>query len=113
MSLGNQNWVSVVNKAVDVNSDHEGLSAIVVNLDTNKVYLIATAKNVNYVEFRSAIQSYLGLKDSAATNDPAWKGLFLDGGASTQLRCAEVPGHRSEIESKLSIQRYDLADSIP
>lgn len=76
MSLGNQNWVSVVNKAVDVNSDHEGLSAIVVNLDTNKVYLIATAKNVNYVEFRSAIQSYLGLKDSAATNDPAWKGLF-------------------------------------
>ena len=33
MSLGNQNWVSVVNKAVDVNSDHEGLSAIVVNLD--------------------------------------------------------------------------------
>ena len=86
MSLGNQNWVSVVNKAVDVNSDHEGLSAIVVNLDTNKVYLIATAKNVNYVEFRSAIQSYLGLKDSAATNDPAWKGLFLDGGASTQLR---------------------------
>ena len=90
MSLGNQNWVSVVNKAVDVNSDHEGLSAIVVNLDTNKVYLIATAKNVNYVEFRSAIQSYLGLKDSAATNDPAWKGLFLDGGASTQLRCAEA-----------------------
>ena len=77
MSLGNQNWVSVVNKAVDVNSDHEGLSAIVVNLDTNKVYLIATAKNVNYVEFRSAIQSYLGLKDSAATNDPAWKGLFF------------------------------------
>ena len=60
------------------------------NLDTNKVYLIATAKNVNYVEFRSAIQSYLGLKDSAATNDPAWKGLFLDGGASTQLRCAEA-----------------------
>ena len=75
---------------MDVNSDHEGLSAIVVNLDTNKVYLIATAKNVNYVEFRSAIQSYLGLKDSVATNDPAWKGLFLDGGASTQLRCAEA-----------------------
>ena len=71
-------------------SYHEGLSAIVVNLDTNKVYLIATSKEVNYVEFRSAIQSYLGLKDSAATNDPAWKGLFLDGGASTQLRCAEA-----------------------
>ena len=121
MSLGNQNWVSVVNKAVDVNSDHEGLSAIVVNLDTNKVYLIATAKNVNYVEFRSAIQSYLGLKDSDATNDPAWKGSFGWRRFYTIALCGSrdyygavtVPGHRSEIESKLSIQRYDLADSIP
>ena len=122
MSLGNQNWVSVVNKAVDVNSDHEGLSAIVVNLDTNKVYLIATAKNVNYVEFRSAIQSYLGLKDSAATNDPAWKGLLFGWrrfytialcGSRDYYGAVTVPGHRSEIESKLSIQRYDLADSIP
>ena len=90
MSLCNKNWKSMDYLSGGFESYHEGLSAIVVNLDTNKVYLIATSKEVNYVEFRSAIQSYLGLKDSAATNDPAWKGLFLDGGASTQLRCAEA-----------------------
>lgn len=81
MSLGNQNWVSVVNKAVDVNSDHEGLSAIVVNLDTNKVYLIATAKNVNMLSLEARSSPIWGSRIPLLPMILPWKGLFLDGGA--------------------------------
>lgn len=90
MSLGNSNWVSIVNSAVDVDSSHTGLSAIVINRNTKKVNLIATTQTVTYVQFRGAIQSYLGITDSSTSDNSTWKGLFLDGGASTQLRCAEV-----------------------
>lgn len=96
--LGNSNWKS---KILDNNNERcpidyvtelaKGRTAIVANTSTKQVYLIITTASQTLTQFRTAIQSYLGITDGGADN-ATYKGLMLDGGGSSQLKCRNSSG---------------------
>lgn len=63
-------------------------SAMIVDTQTDYVYLIVTMNTVTYNVFRTAMMSFLNLTDgdSASTR---FRGVFLDGGHSSQLRARD------------------------
>lgn len=60
-------------------------TAMVADLDTDNVYLIATENECDYIDFRAAIQSAFDITDGNNTNS-RYKGIMLDGGGSAQFR---------------------------
>lgn len=90
---------------------HESLTAFVVDTQTGFVYLIVANKNVdnvqysvNYVQFRSAIMSYLYLADGS-TASTRFLGEFLDGGGSSQIRAYDPENVLKYIYPKVNL--YD------
>lgn len=68
-------------------SDTTSRSALVVNINTNKAYLITTPTAVKVKDFRLAIMDNFAISEG----DPdIWKGILLDGGGSTQLLGSDV-----------------------
>ena len=59
-------------------------AAMVIDKDTNKVYLIACFDSVLLSDFRASMMSYFGLEDSQTY--ARWKAILLDGGISAQIR---------------------------
>lgn len=66
-------------------------AGIVVNKVQKTVYLVACTTNATFAQFRSAIQAWLGISDGNSLNG-TYSGLFLDGGASTQLKGRQPNG---------------------
>ena len=93
MTLGASNWRDYVGATFAseyLPAGSPGRTAMVVNLNTNDVYLIVkqSSPGVTPATFRSAIQSYFNITDGNSPH-PYFKGLFLDGGGSSQMNCAE------------------------
>jgi|GEM_PF-1815470 len=94
--LGNSSWYDKVSTNEQCpyayyTSPSEGRTAIVANTNNNQVYLIITTGSQNLTAFRAAIQSYLGITDGSSDNS-IYKGLLLDGGGSSQLKCKNSSG---------------------
>lgn len=86
MFLGDSSWQDKAKiNFTSPTGSHTGLTALVVDAQKGLVYLIVTTETVNYVQFRSAIMSYLGLADGTAAST-RFLGEFLDGGGSSTLR---------------------------
>lgn len=61
---------------------------MIVDCETGFVYLIVTINAVSYDTFRSSMMTFLNLSDGA-TPSTRYRGVFLDGGGSTQLRAKD------------------------
>ena len=95
ISLGNSNWEENVGNTFSVlylNNTTTARTAIVANTNSNDIYLIVgKATSGFYVsDFCTAIQQYLGISDTSSYDHTYYKGLFLDGGGSSELVCDEV-----------------------
>lgn len=89
MYLGRSNWIaSAEYKFVfEMTAARQGRTGFVVDNTTGFAYLIVNKdKTLSYIDFRSAIMTFLYLADGA-TASTRYLGLFLDSGTSTQLRC--------------------------
>lgn len=81
-------------------------TAMIADLDTDNVYLIATENECDYIDFRAAIQSAFDITDGNSTNS-RYKGIMLDGGGSTQFRA-----NRSNGADVTIVQSRKLAEVI-
>ena len=85
--FGKSDWTKE-NKQVPDYTASRCRTAVMGKLSTNYLYLIVCT-GATAVQMRNAISAYHGINNTSSVHDPAWGGLMLDGGQSTQLR---VPG---------------------
>lgn len=90
---GYSGWWGKVSYFLSTISEFAHRSAMVVDTQTGYVYLIVTMNAVTYNTFRAAIMNFLNLTDGASPST-RFLGVFLDGGASSQLR-AKDPNNSS------------------
>lgn len=97
MLLGYKNWLddmvssTEATRSVLVTDTTNARSAVVGDAQNNQVYLISTegTKQFSMSTFRNAIAEALGINNNGSSESSAYKGIILDGGGSTQFRCAE------------------------
>jgi hypothetical protein len=93
MFRGNSNWASLTIAEYDeypVDSTSIGRAAIVAKIATKTIYLFVTNTNlVTMTSFRTAIQNFLRISDGPSDNS-SFKGLFLDGSGSAQLKAIDM-----------------------
>lgn len=89
LHLGNKNWKSLVEDQPNGGYYLDGndrRTAMVADLTSKKIYLIMTNLDSSFSEFRDALCDYLNISDRSSSDNSRYKGLMLDGGASSQLR---------------------------
>lgn len=94
MSLGSASWedrLDYPNFPNEANTLSNAWSALIVDREKIKVLLVATNTICKLETFRAAIQSYLDISDGVS-DDKRYKGIFLDGGFSTELRAKNQYG---------------------
>lgn len=79
-----------------INGNSTGRTAMVADLNTNTIYLIVTRASCSYGSFRTAIQQKFGIKDGSSVNE-RYKGIMLDGSASSQMKANNSSGKDVEI----------------
>lgn len=68
----------------EFSDDSNARTALVVNLQTNEVYLFACTIDVSVAYFRERIMDVIGISDNDSST--YWRGILLDGGRSLQIR---------------------------
>lgn len=93
MSLGSTNWkILEPHRFQDYTEKPDGQTCLVTRLappETPLAYLITTYTKVTYIDFRKAVQAYLGISDTSTSVNYYYKGIWLDGGESAQLRAKD------------------------
>ena len=99
MRIGNTGWFSALdNEYLEVgykSASSNGRTAMIADTTARVVYLIvrySSQSKITMTTFRTAIQQFLDISDSGSTDHSRFKGLFLDGGGSSQLRCLNGSG---------------------
>lgn len=96
MYLGLSNWYEKLkaenwgNKPAYFNSNSVR-TGLVVNTSTKKVYLINCSTSATFKTFHDAILARFGTQDGSTLNS-IYKGIFLDGGGSSQLKARQSTG---------------------
>ena len=117
MFIGDARWLSKLKTECSGYSlpshylDSRTRTVLVANLSLKKVYLISSAVGSNFTweTMRAAVQDYLGIQDST-TNfyENTIKGLFLDGGSSTQMYCKNNSGGTISIMDSTKRPLYEI-----
>lgn len=87
-------WISKWHCGHNMTATSTRRTAIVINTQTNMVYLIvASSASKTVREFRNAIKSYFGITDTVNGNTSCiYQGLMLDGGGSSAMRAMNSNG---------------------
>lgn len=104
MFLGASNWYSKIKEELsgaDPSADvsRAGRTGMVVDTLSKLVYLYVTKNVTTFTSFRKAVQSHIGIQDGDGVNY-RYKGLFLDGSYSSQMKAKTVgsPGTTVNID---------------
>lgn len=102
--LGDSNWQTKFKNqraAGDYLNSNKERTAMIANMNTDRIFLIVTEDKVTTPEFRATIQSYLGITDASNPSN-TYKGIMLDGGGSAQMRIENASGKVVEVGNKES-----------